>query len=173
MIQEREFIIQKVPVVKLGRTENAFKRFMQYPKGSILLFTIYTNNYKDIEKQLINSFCTIYKARPDIGREYFEGDYIDMAKKITEIAKNIEEEASVEPLKLNKTLDPTICIMDFVNENRDSFSNKTIQSKDVYNQLIEWVAKKDLTVYITHTFMTHVLIRSFGVGHKVGLCSQI
>jgi hypothetical protein len=167
LIQEREFILQKVPVVKLGRTENVFKRFMQYPKGSVLLFTVFTNNYKEVEKELIKRFCIAYKARPDIGREYFEGDYTDMAKKITEIARNIADEMIVEPVKLTKSVDPTICIMDFINENRDLFSNKTIQSKEVYNQLIEWVAKRDFTVYITHTFMTHVLIRSFGVGHKV------
>lgn len=155
---------------------------MQYPKGSVLLFVIYTNNYKDIETQLIKSFCTTYKARPDIGREYFEGDYTDMAKKITEISKNIDDEMSVEPLKLNELeplklnkveplklnkVDPTICIMDFIDEHRDLFSNKTLKSKDVYNQLIEWTVKKDFTVYLTHAFMTNVLIKSYGVGHKV------
>ena len=162
-----EFILEKQNIIKIGRSENVFKRFMDYPKGSILLFTVFTNNYKDIEKQLINSFCITYKARPDIGREYFEGDYIDMAKKITEITTNNKDEImNINPKRLKRT-DPTICIMDFVDEHRELFSNKTVKSKDVYNQLIEWTRKQNLTVYLTHTCMTNVLIKSFGVGHKV------
>lgn len=72
LLCEREFAGQDV--YKIGMTENILKRMRQYPKSSQLLLALYTDDVNLHEKFLINKFGMDFKARPDIGREYFQGD---------------------------------------------------------------------------------------------------
>ena len=53
LLQEREFIKTKENVYKIGRTKKEnYKRFHQYPKGSVLLFQMICNNCENIDKLL-------------------------------------------------------------------------------------------------------------------------
>lgn len=86
LLQEREFINSKQPIYKIGKTKQEnHKRFGQYPKGSILLFQIICSNCDDYEKKILNLFNHKFKKQPDIGREYFEGDYKKMINYIYNI----------------------------------------------------------------------------------------
>jgi hypothetical protein len=88
LIKEREFIKTGEDVYKLGRSKKEnHKRFNQYPKGSILLFQIICNDCVDMEKQLIKIFKESFKQRKDVGREYFEGNHVDMIDIIYSTAK--------------------------------------------------------------------------------------
>ena len=75
LVQAREFIKTKEAVYKIGMTtmEN-YKRFKNYPKGSILLFHMACINAKRLETSIINIFDNKFKRMYDIGREYYEGD---------------------------------------------------------------------------------------------------
>lgn len=96
LLQEREFIKTKENVYKIGRTKKEnYKRFHQYPKGSVLLFQMICNNCENIENQIIKIFNKNFKKRKDIGNEYFEGEYqimIDIAYSIIKVDRyNISE----------------------------------------------------------------------------------
>lgn len=81
LIKEREFIKTCENVYKIGKTtQETLGRYKQYPKGSELLIHIKCHDCHLIEKQLISLFKTKYKQRKDVGREYFEGDHINMIK---------------------------------------------------------------------------------------------
>lgn len=76
LLQEREFIKTKEHVYKVGMTKKEnHERFNQYPKGSVLLFQIFCNDCKNMEKLVLKKFKETFKQRKDIGNEYFEGEY--------------------------------------------------------------------------------------------------
>jgi hypothetical protein len=79
LLQEREFIKTKEQIYKVGMTRRKnLERFNEYPKGSELLFQMICTNYYNIEHKIINIFKNKFIQRTDIGREYFEGNYINM-----------------------------------------------------------------------------------------------
>jgi hypothetical protein len=79
LLQLREFIKTKENIYKIGRTtQENYKRFHSYPKGSILLFQMICSNCKEMEKVLIKIFKNLFIQRKEIGTEYFEGDYQKM-----------------------------------------------------------------------------------------------
>ena len=73
LLQEREFIKSSSEVCKVGRTQDVIKRFKQYPKGSMLLWCVYTKDCVDAEKKAIKMLADHFKPRKDIGQESFEG----------------------------------------------------------------------------------------------------
>lgn len=87
IIQEREFINTGEDVFKIGCTQDLIKRFKQYPKGSIIKFSIMYSNYKMLEKKWINLLIkdrNITK-RKDIGNEYFQCNYILLINKLIKV----------------------------------------------------------------------------------------
>ena len=92
LIVLREFIKSGENIYKIGRTsQENYKRFYQYPKNSILLFhMICSPDIKlcELEKKILYKFEQKYILRNDIGREYFEGNYMNMIDDIYEILKN-------------------------------------------------------------------------------------
>jgi len=78
LIWVREFLTQKVPVFKIGRTKNALDRVNSYPKGSKLMICIHDDNHCESEQLLINTFKTKFIQRTDVGYEYFEGELQEM-----------------------------------------------------------------------------------------------
>ena len=57
LIKEREFIKNNEEIYKIGKTKQmALKRIKDYPKGSILLLYIITNDCDKNEKQIIQKF---------------------------------------------------------------------------------------------------------------------
>jgi hypothetical protein len=74
LIQEREFINLKECVYKVGKTKQPnVTRFMQYPKGSSLIYQSVCSDCDFFENKIIRFFKTKYLQRTDFGREYFEG----------------------------------------------------------------------------------------------------
>lgn len=93
LLIEREFISLKKPIYKIGRTNQSNNnRLKQYPKGSILLFQTICNNSIEIENLLIRWFKIKFTHKPDIGNEYFEGDFKKMIQEIYDVCfKSLEK----------------------------------------------------------------------------------
>ncbi len=70
IIKLREHIKNGENIYKVGRTKNIYKRFTQYPKGSHLIYCIYTEDVISKETEILqnlNEFiCKEY------GNEYFK-----------------------------------------------------------------------------------------------------
>jgi len=93
LLQEREFLKTGELIYKVGRTTKPnYQRFNQYPNGSVLLFQMICMDCVKNEMSIIEKFKEKFINRPDIGREYFEGDYNDM---IDIIYSNIKSNDSV------------------------------------------------------------------------------
>jgi hypothetical protein len=87
LLIEREFLQSAVPVYKIGRTsQENNKRFLQYPKGSRLIFQINVTDSYFLEQEIISLFKHKYILRTDIGHEYFEGDATNMQIDIFDLA---------------------------------------------------------------------------------------
>lgn len=171
IIQVREFINKNESVYKIGRTSNVSQRFCQYPKGSILHLAIYSVNCVKDETELCKLFCRNFTARPDIGREYFEGDLKQMITLMTtyvversdDVVSDISSDNSLEG---NKRIDSTIAMMEYVDTYRTELSDKVIKSKDLYKKLIDWVESMKYDCFISHTKMSRDLIKAYGVKNK-------
>ena len=90
IIQEREFININENIFKIGCTQDLIKRFKQYPKNSIIKFSIMHDNYKEIERKwinILNNSDDIIK-RKDIGSEYFQCNYIILINNLINIINN-------------------------------------------------------------------------------------
>ena len=95
MVKEREFTKTNEEVIKVGYSnQEDFKRFKKYPKGSLLLFHVYTENGKLCETEIIKEFKKLFIQRKDIGNEYFEGDYNVMRRIIIDIVEQVESNLS-------------------------------------------------------------------------------
>jgi hypothetical protein len=89
LIQEREFVNLNKPVYKIGRSkQEGFKRFNDYPKGSVIKIMIECDDCVLGERILLNIFRKKYIQRSDIGSEYFEGSMIDMRDDICNYVLN-------------------------------------------------------------------------------------
>lgn len=72
----------KLPIFKIGRSSNVEKRNKNYGKDSIMLFTIYCNNYIETETNLIKLFAEKFIRCKEYGYEYFTGKLAQMKKEI-------------------------------------------------------------------------------------------
>lgn len=89
LLREREFVKSKELIFKIGRTRQSNDmRFKQYPKGSQLLFQMVCSDCYQCENKVKELFKTKYTPRPDIGREYFEGDYQQMMNDLINIIQS-------------------------------------------------------------------------------------
>jgi hypothetical protein len=168
LVWEREFVKSSETIYKIGMTENIMKRMSQYPKGSNMLFCILTSNVAFAEKSLIQAFCVNYKARPDIGREYFEGNADDMINTMITFVLSNRESLPIEPDScVPKKRDDSMVIMEYVDMHRDQLSKQTLKSKEIYNSFIQWIEKNGYTNYLSHTKMTRELVKAYGVSTKV------
>lgn len=80
ILSEREFINSGQNVYKIGMTENIVKRMRKLRKGKQLLLAIYTNNVRCVENYIFDKFAADFRARPDYGHGYFQGDVKAMMK---------------------------------------------------------------------------------------------
>ena len=89
LLKEREFVVNNLNIYKLGKSkqENT-KRIKSYPKGSSLFIQVICLDCDKTEILLLNLFNKKFIDRPDIGKEYFEGNFKDMIKIITENTNN-------------------------------------------------------------------------------------
>ena len=92
LLKVREFIKTNENIFKIGMTKKEnYKRFNNYPKGSLLLFQMICHDCRYMEKQILLIFKDEFIPRKDIGSEYFEGDYSVMIDIIYSILKNEHE----------------------------------------------------------------------------------
>lgn len=79
LLQTRESLKNNENIFKIGRTcQPELCRFNDYPKGSILHLHISCINSTDIERKLIKNFNEHFQNINDYGKEYFEGNMLDM-----------------------------------------------------------------------------------------------
>jgi hypothetical protein len=92
MLQTREFVNNKQPIYKIGRTQQPLlTRFNQYSKGSVLIIHINVKDSRISEKEIISVFTKQFTCKKDLGREYFEGDISKMKKCLCEICCREDE----------------------------------------------------------------------------------
>ena len=177
IIQEREFIDKNESIYKIGRTGNLAKRICNYPKESIVHFAIHSKNLIYDENEICNIFYIKFKARRDIGKEYFEGNIKEMIYTMTKYiledailpVKTKEDQKEEENIKLEEKIikkNVTIVIMEFLDTYRIQFSKKIIKSKDIYQKLIDWIEIKKYDIFISHTEMTKDLINIYKITAK-------
>lgn len=80
IIQRKDFVEENQKIYKIGCTQNMKSRTNQYPKGSIVIFSIYVKNFRSIEKIWIKLLDNNYriKKRHDFGNEYYDADKLDL-----------------------------------------------------------------------------------------------
>ena len=77
LLQPLRSITDNQKIYKIGKTtRNNFKRFNEYPIGSILLLQSSCNNCDLMEKHLLKLFNEKFVKETNYGREYFNGDLI-------------------------------------------------------------------------------------------------
>jgi hypothetical protein len=88
LIQEREFLHAGTDVVKAGRTSNLLQRMSQYPKSSVALcaFPVADADAAVAEAALLGALRQRFKARRDVGLEYFEGSVPSMVGLAAQVA---------------------------------------------------------------------------------------
>ena len=157
LIHEREFLQKKEDLYTIGRTSDIIRRFKEYPKGSMLLFTIMTFDEKSAETAIIKQFTNEFKLRSDIGNENFEGDYKKMIKNIIEyvLSKDaaINVAINITDVIIPKKEDPTMIVMEYVDLNRAEFSKKQYKSKDFYKMICTYITEKKYNISLSYIKM--------------------
>jgi len=87
MIKPRASVESNLSVYKIGRTNNLNLRFQQYAKGGEIKYVYPCHNSKELEKTVLETFKEKFSQRPDFGREYFEGNFDEMADTFKNILK--------------------------------------------------------------------------------------
>lgn len=87
LLIEREFMVSKQNIFKIGRSANVSNRTKQYPKGSQLLVVLPCIDSCDAERNLQTVFRNKFIHRKDIGSEYYEGSPNSVIK---EFIENVE-----------------------------------------------------------------------------------
>lgn len=169
LIWEREFLKSGENLFKIGRTDNIRRRLSQYPKGSRLLFSIYTPDCLTAERELIRKFKSTFKPRADIGREYFEGESYCMIDVISEYVTTqlqnivvIDEDSDMADCSgQNIKQDLTMAVMEFITCMSESLSGKKVRSRLLYQKFVDWLNSKRYHVVVTHTKLTKELNRLY------------
>lgn len=86
VLQLREHIRLKENVYKIGRTKrDIFKRFKEYPKGSVMLYTTQVDDCVQFENNIKQLFKNVFVHRSDCGAEYFEGNLTKMINEVNRL----------------------------------------------------------------------------------------
>lgn len=168
LIHEREFMRLDDNVYKIGRTDDVKRRLSQYPKGSRLLFSVYTHDCLTAERELIRQFKGIFKHRVDIGREYFEGDSRDMINIIIEYVTNqrptVDDGDSNDDDGYSKDIkqDLTIVLMEYVGLHCENLSGRHVRSRMLFQGFVNWLKERRYNVPITHLKFVREMKRLYG-----------
>jgi hypothetical protein len=162
---EREFITTGQNVYKIVMTGNVVQRMGQYPKGSLLLFTQYTDNVQSTERSLINMFNAEFKARQDIGSEYFQGDVKAMMTTIfnyimSNMTSNTTKNQEIQPF------DSSMLIMEYIDHSRAKLNKATLKAKDVYTSFLKWASDNSYLNNITFFIFTKELKKLYNIVAK-------
>lgn len=83
IIHPREFIKSRENIYKIGRTIKPKQRLSSYPKGSKVYLILPCLDSIEKEKQILELFNNEFIQRDDLGKEYFQGDVLEMSKLIS------------------------------------------------------------------------------------------
>jgi hypothetical protein len=114
-------------------------------------------------------FLKKFHHRSDIGREYFQGDPKHMMKTIFDFLMSFSDpmmEYTPPPILNKQPLDPTIVVMEFVDEYRAELSKKIFKTKDLYTKLSKFIQVKQYSIVIAHSMMMKVLMKSYAAKCK-------
>jgi hypothetical protein len=137
LIKEREFIKNNEEIYKIGKTKQmALKRIKDYPKNSILLLYIITNDCDKKEKQIIQKFKEHFIHKKDIGNEYFLGDYNHMINIILSIISN--DSSLIESSLIESSLNDSSLIESSSVESSSNDSSIDIVYFDYDNKIINF-----------------------------------
>jgi hypothetical protein len=89
LLKEREFIMSKTSVYKVGKTTCMSKRMSKYPKGSYLMFSHVCKDIHEAETKILELFDIDFEKRNDLGCEYFEGDMLAMIQVINKVLEDV------------------------------------------------------------------------------------
>jgi hypothetical protein len=171
LIHVREFLHKNECVYKIGRTDHLLQRITQYPKGSKLLFCMNVNDCQLAERDLLNLLARQQKIRVDIGAEYIEGVLDSILQTMFTYIQRHNSDSDIITTTVDaigsRKVDPSILIMDFINGRKDELAGKSVKSRELYDQLQQWMFDNDHHVFISHVKMSRELTRLYGVGHKV------
>lgn len=159
LMKEREFIKTEENIYKIGKTnQKNFKRFSQYPKGSCLLYYQKVNDYNRVEKMIIRELRIKYKTLKDIGKEYFEGNVIDILLSIIEIAYAFTEGKMIDESKKE------------LSEYYNKLEEKFVSKDELFNSLMKACSGENTKE--EHEEMLHSGNREFLTSHKA-LCDIV
>jgi len=136
LLQPLQSITNNENIYKIGKTKrNNFKRFNEYPSGSILIIQSSCRDCDLMEKTLLKLFNDKFIKKTEYGREYFEGDVTEMKRLINSEIMN-EEYVTVDT-----SIDVVSTIEDSNLKSQSDFlehRTRTINnSKDKYVNIIE------------------------------------
>lgn len=127
-IQTRHSIDCRLRVFKLGRTGNVPKRLVQYPKGSELRCCVPVSRMVDAETMLL-ALCRIrFIQRKDFGKEYFEGDLLQIMQTMLSVADQFRLTTAQDGMDA-----PLSCVV--TDEDTQSGSEWETESDDSSNDL--------------------------------------
>lgn len=135
LIQERESMRCNDNVFKIGRTaQEPNNRMKGYPNDSRLLLTVIVNDSVNAETDLIRTFKGKFKNRKDIGKEYFEGNPVEMMNIIIDYFKDnyvyTSPEGCIDPdqqtCDINELVEP---IDELIDETVDEIIDETIDDQ--------------------------------------------
>lgn len=178
LVYVREFLLQSIPIYKIGKTEDICTRLKQYPKGSILIYSCYSDNIKKSEDEIIELFSIKFKQRRDIGTESFEGDIKQMISFIHTIV-NFTQSYQIQPIekKLDNNIIEKYDKNKIFNENVKRFSENDICDDPTNFLLLKVIMNLWNTRYpdfnLTQNNFTKVFQKYLGeikldVGNKLG-----
>ena len=79
LLQPQRSITNNEQIYKIGKTKREnFKRFNEYPVGSILLLQSSCKNCDLMERRLLNIFDEHFIKETDYGREYYHCELLEL-----------------------------------------------------------------------------------------------
>lgn len=107
VIKEREFVNSGESIYKIGRTKRGHsKRTNEYPKSSIVMFVAKVPDEKLYESAVLDYLRQVSKERKDIGSEYFEDNFDDIFRYVSETINKLNKRYAV--VITNKS--PKLCL---------------------------------------------------------------
>lgn len=100
----REFMRSGANVFKVGRTARLVSRMYGYPKGSLVLMTFAVDDTIEAEARVMSEFKACFRQCREFGREYFQGDVIDMKRRMSAIADTFSPVSALSEVQVDVTM---------------------------------------------------------------------
>lgn len=136
LIYIREYLLQGLPIYKIGMTADLVERLRQYPKGSMYIYTCYCENISITENRIKKIFIDLFYQKRNLGVEYFEGNVHQMVSVIhTHVQLDFVNNVIPVQINLHKKQNKAASIIQkhykaYLNKKKDVDTEKT------YTQII-------------------------------------